>query len=80
MTQPAFADILDANRAYASEFRLAGLRPEDIIVAVDGTPVQHVEDLQRLMTGDLIGRRVGLTVVRGDRTHELTLTPVELDG
>src|SRR6476661_8938635 len=28
MTQPAFADILDANRAYASEFHLAGLRPE----------------------------------------------------
>ena len=28
MSQPAFADILDANRAYASEFRLAGLRPE----------------------------------------------------
>jgi len=58
----------------------AGLRPEDMIVAVDGTPVQHVEDLQRLMTGELIGRRVELTVVRGDRTHELTLTPVELDG
>src|SRR6476660_646950 len=28
MTQPAFADILDANRAYASEFHLAGLNPE----------------------------------------------------
>jgi serine protease Do len=58
----------------------AGLRPEDMIVAVDGTPVEHVEDLQRLMVGDVIGRRVTLTVVRGDRTHELTLTPVELDG
>ena len=58
----------------------AGLRPEDMIVAVDGTPVEHVEDLQRLMVGDLIGRRVTLTVVRGDRTLALTLTPVELDG
>jgi serine protease Do len=58
----------------------AGLRPEDMIVAVDGTPVEHVEDLQRLMVGDLIGRRVTLTVVRGDRTHALTLTPIELDG
>ena len=58
----------------------AGLRPEDMIVAVDGTPVQHVEDLQRLMVGDLIGRRVTLTVVRGDRTHALPLTPVELEG
>jgi S1-C subfamily serine protease len=58
----------------------AGLRPEDMIVAVDGTPVQHVEDLQRLMTGELIGRRVELTVVRGDRTLALTLAPVELAG
>ena len=58
----------------------AGLRPEDMIVAVDGTPVQHVEDLQRLMVGELIGHRVALTVVRGDRTLALTLTPVELEG
>src|SRR5438105_10416263 len=58
----------------------SGLRPEDLIVAVDGAPVQHVEDLQRLMTGELIGRRVELAVVRGDRRHALTLTPVELDS
>ena len=58
----------------------AGLRPEDMIVAVDGTPVETVDDLQRFMVAELIGRRVELTVVRGDRTHALTLTPVELDG
>jgi len=58
----------------------AGLRPEDMIVAVDGAPVERVEDLQRLMVGELIGHRVGLTVVRGDRTLALTLSPVELEG
>ena len=58
----------------------AGLRPEDMIVAVDGTPVETVDDLQRFMVAELIGRRVELTVVRGDRTHALTLTPVELEG
>jgi serine protease Do len=58
----------------------AGLRPEDMIVAVGGTPVEHVEDLQRLMVGELIGHPVALTVVRGDRTLALTLSPVELDG
>jgi serine protease Do len=58
----------------------AGLRPEDMIVAVDGTPVQHVENLQGLMIGELIGRRVTLTVVRGDRTLALTLVPIELDA
>src|SRR5207247_5022991 len=58
----------------------AGLRPEDMIVAVDDTPVQSVDDLQRFMVGELIGHRVTLTVVRGDRTHTLTLVPVELEG
>ena len=58
----------------------AGLRPEDMIVAVDGTPVESVDDLQRLMVSELIGRSVTLTVVRGDRTHALPLTPVELNG
>jgi carbonic anhydrase len=28
MTEAGFADILEANRVYAAEFRLAGLRPE----------------------------------------------------
>src|SRR5205809_65373 len=45
----------------------AGLRPEDMVVAVDGTPGEHVDDLQRLMVAELIGHRVPLTVVRGDR-------------
>jgi serine protease Do len=58
----------------------AGLRPEDLIVAVDETPVETVDDLQRFMVGELIGRRVTLTVVRGDRTHTLALVPLELDG
>jgi serine protease Do len=58
----------------------AGLRPEDMIVAVDGAPVERVEDLQRLMVGEMIGHRVGLIVVRGDRTLALTLNPVELEG
>jgi S1-C subfamily serine protease len=58
----------------------AGLRPEDLVVEVDRTPVETVDDLQRLMVAELIGRPVTLTVVRGDRTHTLTLVPVELDG
>src|SRR6187402_1774966 len=33
----------------------AGIRPEDLILSVDGTPTERVEDLQRLMVADLIG-------------------------
>jgi S1-C subfamily serine protease len=59
---------------------LAGLRPEDLIIEVDGTPVESVDELQRLMVGELIGEAVSLTVVRGDRTLRLELVPVELDA
>ena len=57
----------------------AGLRPEDLIVAVGGMPVEGADDLQRLMTGELIGERVTAAVVREGRQLEVELVPVELD-
>ena len=57
----------------------AGLRPEDLIVDVGGTPVEGVDDLQRLMAGELIGSRVPATVVREGRTMTLELVPAELE-
>jgi S1-C subfamily serine protease len=56
----------------------AGLRAEDLIVDVDGTPVADVGDLQRLMGPDRIGRSVELGVVRDGARRALGLTPVEL--
>jgi serine protease Do len=57
----------------------AGLRSEDLIVAVGGTAVEGADDLQRLMVGELIGERVSATVIRGGRVLELELVPVELE-
>jgi S1-C subfamily serine protease len=57
----------------------AGLRPEDLIVDVDGVPVEGVDDLQRLMAGELIGERVTATTVRDGRLVALELVPVELE-
>jgi S1-C subfamily serine protease len=56
----------------------AGLRPEDLIVAVEGTPVADVGDLQRLMGADRIGREVTLEVVRDGGRRAVALVPVEL--
>ncbi len=56
----------------------AGIRPEDMILEVAGTPVTGVDDLQRLMVGELIGVSVGLRLLRGGETRELTLVPAEL--
>ena len=56
----------------------SGLRPEDLIIELGGEPVEGVADVQRLMTGELIGSRVSATVVRGDRTLVVELVPDEL--
>jgi len=49
----------------------------DVVVAVDGAPVASVDDLQRLLVGDAIGRAVDVTVVRRDRVLTLPVTPRE---
>jgi serine protease Do len=57
----------------------AGLRPEDLIIDLNGQPVTGVDDLQRLMAGELIGEEVVVTTVRGDRPQQVELVPVELE-
>jgi serine protease Do len=66
-------EVVDGSPAAA-----AGLRPEDLVVGVDGAPVRGVDDLQRLMTEDRIGVRCSLEIVREGRTRTVALTPREL--
>jgi serine protease Do len=56
----------------------AGLRPEDLIVELNGAPVQTVDDIQRVMVADLIGANVHARVLREGSERELELVPVEL--
>jgi S1-C subfamily serine protease len=56
----------------------AGLRPEDLIVEVDGTATASVDELQRLMVEELIGRPVEVRVVREGRVMSLRLVPDEM--
>jgi S1-C subfamily serine protease len=57
----------------------AGLRPEDLIVALDGVDVLGVDDIQRLMTAERIGEPITAIVVRQERELQLPLVPVELE-
>ena len=58
----------------------AGLRPEDLIVELDGSPIEGMDELQRVVVSEVIGRAVRAKVVREGREHELELVPAELDG
>jgi S1-C subfamily serine protease len=57
----------------------AGIRPEDLLLDVDGTPISSVEDLQRLMVPELIAERVPVRVLRQGRPLELDVVPAELE-
>jgi serine protease Do len=56
----------------------AGIRPEDILLELDGTPLAGVDDLQRLMTGERIDNSVEALLVRGDRDIRVDVVPDEL--
>jgi S1-C subfamily serine protease len=58
----------------------ARLRPEDIIVSVDGLAVEDVGDLQRLMTGARVGKAVAMEIVRHGRVEQIEVRPTELEG
>jgi S1-C subfamily serine protease len=57
----------------------AGLRAEDLIVAVDGQPMGDVGDLQRLMVAERIGQGVEVDVVRDGALLKVDLIPRELE-
>jgi serine protease Do len=57
----------------------AGLRAEDLIVAVDGEPMGDVGDLQRLMVAERIGQGIQVDVVREGNFLKLDLIPRELE-
>jgi S1-C subfamily serine protease len=58
----------------------ADLRSEDLIVELDGHPVERVDDVQRSMTEDAIGRVLAIKVLRGERLLDLSVRPTELAG
>jgi serine protease Do len=58
----------------------AGMRPEDLIIELDGTPIEGMDTLQRVVVSELIGRAVRAKVIREGSERELELVPAELDG
>jgi S1-C subfamily serine protease len=55
----------------------AGLLARDILVALDGQPIEGVDELLRRLNGDQIGRLVTVSLLRGGRRIDIALTPTE---
>ncbi len=55
----------------------AGLREGDIVIALDSTPVQGIDDLLRLLTEDRIGVTSEVKLLRGTETRTLSIQPTE---
>jgi S1-C subfamily serine protease len=55
----------------------AGLQPRDIILRIGDTPVVSVDDLQRALTEELIGRSTEVVVLRDGVMRTLAVVPAE---
>ena len=72
---PSLAE-LDAAMPFVD--RHIGLRPEDIVVALNGSPIESVEELQRLLSADTIDAPQSVTVLRAGTVMQLEVRPTEL--
>jgi S1-C subfamily serine protease len=55
----------------------AGLKPGDIVLGLDGTPITGADDLVRLLTGEKIGQPVALDVLRATERLTISVVPEE---
>ena len=55
----------------------ADIQPGDIIVSIDGRPVESVDELQHRLGEESIGRRLEVTLIRRDRMLQAAVTPTE---
>lgn len=55
----------------------AGIKTGDVILRLDGKAVADIDDLQRRLAGDAIGRELALSVLRRVNIVDLGVTPTE---
>lgn len=51
-----------------------GLLQGDILIGLDGEPVQVIDELLMLLDGEKVGREISVRLVRGGQIHDLAVT------
>jgi len=74
-TTTARVDAVQADSAAAA----AGLKPGDVVRAIDGRPVESFSDMQRIVSANA-GRTLQLKIDRGGAPITLTATPALKEG
>jgi S1-C subfamily serine protease len=57
----------------------AGIKPGDILIEAEGSPLAEARDLQRLMTGNRVGMPIDITLLRGGSIEVIPTRPSELE-
>jgi S1-C subfamily serine protease len=57
---------------------VSGLRPGDLVLAVDGAPLGDAQSLQKRLFADAIGQRMEITVLRNGALVDAVAVPTEL--
>jgi len=69
--------VLVVNIEKGSPAQAAGLEPGDVIVGLESQPVANIDDLHKLLTEEMIGKTVTLSIVRRSEMRQLKIVPEE---
>ena len=57
-----------------------GIKEGDVIVEFNGQRVESIDDLHRLLSSDVIGKKADLTILSAEKKLSMQVTPLELAG
>jgi S1-C subfamily serine protease len=67
-----------SERVAGSPAALAGIEPGDRLIALDGTPIDGIDSLQRLLDASMIGRDCELQILRRTSVLRVKVRPIEM--
>ena len=71
------AGVLISGVAAGSPAARAGLRPEDVVVSLDGQPTPSIDHIHRILTEDSVGKEMALHLLRQGQSLQVAVRPQE---